>query len=170
MIVDWINGIQTIITGLSDKDSALGDIEKDLDNIIGAIYRFDTVIIRLYEGIRLEIQPEYQQGAMNIRTFTKDFNEIKEYNELINKKNEIEQELLDAVKTKNDPELLRKTEEFIKLKNEPQWLFSINIVMTEQNKSRVEKAINTVPRHAVKSYILGFLKSLGIEPENKSDS
>lgn len=170
MIVDWISGIQTITTGLSDKDSALGDIEKDLDNIIGAIYRFDTVIIRLYEGIRLEIQPEYQQGAMNIRTFTKDFNKMKEYNELVNKKNEAEQHLLDEIKTKNDPELLRKTEEYIKLNNEPQWLFSINIVMTQQNKSHVEKLVNTIPRNAVKSYIRGFLKSLGIELENKVNS
>ena len=108
---------------------------------------------------RIEICPLYAHEEPNIKAYTKDFNIIHKYTDVQNQKNQAETDLLDAVK--NNPDTLKLVEEYLLLKKQGHWLYSISTLKTGNPKS-INKP-KELPLDSIKAYVLGVLNGLGIE-------
>lgn len=160
MIINWIDSINRIKNNDDEKENLVSLMEKDVYSILDSAWKFDTVIIKMIEGVRIEISPLYKQGFLDIKSMSKDFNTRLEHKKLISDLKDTEEKLLDSVK--NEPDKLEKVQEYLKLVKQNFWLYSIKLIKTENNISKPVNTINDTPLVALKAYILGILEGYGV--------
>jgi|GEM_PF-3938652 hypothetical protein len=159
MIVDWVKEIQTILTDVDNKANAIEEIIKELNDILEAAWRLDTVIIRLKESLRIEICPLYTDEEQDIKSITKDFRELHEYNDIMNRKDKAEKDLLNVVK--NDPDTLRLVLRYMEIQKTTNRLYAVSII--EKRDLKNYKKTLEIPIIALETYVGGLLGGLGIE-------
>jgi len=163
-IIDWTRFLKVWKADPTKERFIMELIKSDFKKIRESILSGNKVIIRFYEGLRIEILFLNEIGQFDIKKVVKDFAKIREYNlqtqEML--------ELAESIRTKlnDDPEKLKEFDEWINSKlNHP--LYEIKFILGNE----VLRSISGIPYYLVETYLTGFLRGyqLEINPEKIGD-
>ncbi len=150
MIIDWIQPIKNIKSNPAQEDLIFETFMNDFQRILEGACHGDPIIIRFSEGFRAEVRFLNEKGLVDLKTISKDFNIIRQYDLQTEKLMELRDQLADQLK--GYPEKIDELDEFIKRKLEHP-LFEINYVLN----NKVVKSFSRIPYFHVHMSLLGML-------------
>lgn len=150
-IIDWTRIIKSFQNG-ANKENSLAIIRDDFNAIRENLFHGHKVIVRIAEGLRLEVRFIYEIGQLDIKKISRDFNLIREYNQRAQQAQELIEKMRETLK--DDREALEDFNAYIDQKmNQP--LFELNVV----RENKVYKSISSIPYEIVIAYIEGLVES-----------
>ena len=150
MIIDWIQSIKTMKSDPAQEEQMIESFVKDLRRIMESVCHGDRVIIRFSKGFRAEVRSLNERGLLNLKTLTKDFNKIRQYDLQIEQLRELRDQLAEDLK--DHPEKIGEVDEWLKRKLEHP-LFEINYVLDQ----KVVKSFSRIPYTHIHLSLLGML-------------
>lgn len=159
-IIDWTRLLKRWKDDPSKEKFILELIKSDFNIIRDNLLNGNKVIIRFFEGMRIEIRFLNEIGRFDPKKVMTDFNKIREYNLQTQKMLELAEEI--RTKLKDYPDKVREFDEWINSKlNHP--LFEINFILD----NKVLKSVSGIPYFLVETHLTGFLMGykLDVNPE-----
>lgn len=157
MIIDWTKK-SSILTNI------ISEVKDDVNSFEEKIWSGESIILRIKDGLRLEILPYIDTKEFDIKDISKNFNEIYESNKLKQEAVEAERKFRESIK--DNPDIIEKFDELLKLRMELDSVkCDVNIIETINNKSKTIKTISHLTIPMVKIYVLGFILSIIGVPE-----
>lgn len=157
MIVDWVEKIIAILSNDKNKESFLYEMEGDLKDILDAAWVFDTVIVRFGNGFYVDIKPLYSDATPDIQEVTKDFTVIKNYNEIVSKKEDALKELINAAKKHHGATELVET--YLMFERRFHSLYSVEFVKSGMRRNDPKE----IPFSSIKAFLIGLLHGFGVD-------
>lgn len=159
-IIDWTRILKTWKDDPSKERFVIELIKNDFNVIRENVLSCNKVIIRFFEGLRIEIRFLNEIGRFDPKKVSKDFNKIREYNMQIQELLKLAEKI--RIILKDYPDKIKEFDQWIDSKiNHP--LFEISFILD----NKVLKSVSGIPYFLVETHLEGFLLGYKLEIDSE---